>query len=119
MLARLSRLGYLTTLAVGLVLGVVGPKRLVLTILAAALIATSGAGLSAEAVLVAVNITSTTALVWGPVVLYIVRGEKAVALMKAAQRKANQHQPTVTIYHFGLAGLLLIDAVGILLVQEL
>ena len=118
MLARLGRLGYLTTLAVGLGLGVGGPKRLLLTILAAALIATSGAGPSGEAELVAVYVTFATALVWGPVVFYVVRGEKAIALMKAAQRQASQHQPTVTIYAlWGLAALLVIDAVGIPLAQ--
>lgn len=118
MLARLSRLGYLTTLAVGLLLGIGGPKRLVLTALAAALIATSGAGNSAEAELVVVYVTLATALVWGPVVFYVVRGEKAVALMKAVQVKASRHQPAVTIYALrGLAALLLIDAISILLVQ--
>jgi hypothetical protein len=118
LLARLSRLGYLTTLAVGLLLGIGGPKRLVLTALAAALIATSGAGDSAEAELVVVYVTLATALVWGPVVFYVVRGEKAVALMKAAQETASRHQPAVTIYALrGLAALLLIDALTVLLVQ--
>jgi hypothetical protein len=56
--------------------------------------------------------------VWAPVVFYVVRGEKAVALMKAAQETANRHQPAVTIYALrGLAALLLIDAIGILLIQ--
>jgi Sap, sulfolipid-1-addressing protein len=118
LLARLSRLGYLTTLAVGLLLGIGGPKRLVLTALAAALIATSGAGYSAQAELTVAYITLATALVWGPVGFYVLRGEKAVALMKAAQVMANRHQPTVTIYALrGLAALLVIDAIGILLAQ--
>jgi hypothetical protein len=118
LLARLSRLGYLTTLAVGLLLGIGGPKRLVLTALAAALIATSGGRNSAEAELVVVYVALATALVWAPVVFYVVRGEKAVALMKAAQQKASRHQPAVTIYALqGLAALLVIDAIGVLLVQ--
>lgn len=118
LLARLSRLGYLTTLAVGLLLGIGGPKRLVLTALAAALIATTGARNSTQAELVVAYVALATALVWAPVVFYVVRGEKAVALMKAAQETANRHQPAVTIYALrGLAALLLIDAIGILLIQ--
>jgi len=118
LLARLSRLGYLTTLAVGLLLGIGGPKRLVLTALAAALIATTGTANSAQAELVVAYVALATALVWGPVAFYVVRGEKAVALMKAAQERANRHQPAVTIYALrGLAALLLIDAIGILLIQ--
>lgn len=118
LLARLSRLGYLTTLAVGLLLGIGGPKRLVLTALAAALITTGGAGDSAQAELVVVYSALATALVWGPVAFYVVRGEKAVALMKAAQETANRHQPEVTIYALrGLAALLVIDAIGTLLIR--
>jgi Na+/melibiose symporter-like transporter len=116
LLARLSRLGYLTTLAVGMLLGIGGPKRLVLTALAAALVATSGAGDSSQAELVVVYAALATALVWAPIVFYVVRGEKAVALMKAAQDTASRHQPKVTIYALrGLAALLVIDAIGVVL----
>lgn len=118
LLARLSRLGYLTTLAVGLLLGIGGPKRLVLTALAAALIATTGVGTSARTGLVVVYVALATALVWGPVVFYLVRGEKAIALMEAAQEEADRHQPAVTIYALrGLAALLSIDAISVLLVH--
>ena len=104
--------------AVGVLLGIGGPKRLVLTALAAALIATTGAGDSVQAELVVVYVALATALVWGPVVFYVLRGEKAVALMKAAQETANRHQPAVTIYALrGLAALLVIDAIGVLLVR--
>jgi Sap-like sulfolipid-1-addressing protein len=118
LLARLSRLGYLTTLAVGLLLGIGGPKRLVLTAFAAALISTTAAVSSAKAELVVVYAALSTALVWGPVAFYVLRGEKAVTLMKAAQEKANRHQPAVTIFALrGVAALLLIDAIGTVLIQ--
>jgi hypothetical protein len=118
LLARLSRFGYFTTLVVGLLLGIGGPKRLVLTALAATLIATTGADNSAQAELVIVYVALATALVWGPVLYYVVRGERAIALMKAAQETANRHQPAVTIYALrGLAALLVIDAVGVLVVH--
>jgi Na+/melibiose symporter-like transporter len=118
LLARLSRLGYLTTLAVGMLLGIGGPKRLVLTALAAALVATSGAGDTGQAELVVVYVALATALVWAPVVFYVLRGDRAVALMKAGQEEISRHQPNVTIYALrGLAALLVIDALGIIVVQ--
>jgi len=116
LLARLSRLGYLTTLAVGMLLGIGGPKRLVLTALAAAVVATSAAGDSGQAELVVVYVAVATALVWAPIVFYVVRGEKAIALMQSAEESARRHQPKVTIYALrGLAALLVIDAIGVLL----
>jgi hypothetical protein len=118
LLIRLSRLGFFTTLAAGLLLGIGGPKRLVLAALAAALVVTSGVQDSAKAELVLVYVALATALVWAPVVFYLARGEKAVALMKGAQERISRNQPTVTIYALrGLAALLLLDAIGILVVQ--
>jgi hypothetical protein len=101
-----------------MLLGIGGPKRLVLTALAAALVATSGAGDTGQAELVVVYVALATALVWAPVVFYVLRGDRAVALMKAGQEEISRHQPNVTIYALrGLAALLVIDALGIIVVQ--
>ena len=62
----LGRLRVLTTVAAGFVLGIGGPKRLVLTCLAAATIVTAGLGDADQTALVAVYVTLATALVWGP-----------------------------------------------------
>ncbi len=118
LLGRLSRLGFLATLASGALLGIGGPKRLVLTILAGVLITASGVPGSAEAELVVVYVALATALVWMPVVFSLVRRAKTEALMKAAQDAASRNQPAVTIYALrGVAALLVIDAIGILLVH--
>ena len=118
LLGRLSRLGFLATLASGALLGIGGPKRLVLTILAAVLISTSGVPGSAQAELVVVYVALATVLVWGPVVFSLVRRDKTEALMKSAQTAASRNQPAVTIYALrGVAALLVIDAIGILLLH--
>ncbi len=115
---RLSRLGLFTTLAAGVLLGVGGPKRLLLTALAAALIATSGVGTPGQAQLVVLYVAVATALVWAPALFSLVRGDSSVALMKGAGEWVSRNQPAVTIYALrGLAALLVIDAIGILLIQ--
>ena len=65
MIERLGRLRFLTTLLAGLLLGIGGPKRLVLTALAATTITTSGIASSSEAALVVLYVGLATALVWG------------------------------------------------------
>ena len=65
-LERLSRLRLVTTSIAGFMLGVGGPKRLVLTSLAATAITTAGVGVADEAVLVVLYCALATALVWGP-----------------------------------------------------
>ena len=66
---RLGRLRFITTVFAGFVLGIGGPKRLVLTSLAATTIVAAGLAGGSEAVLVIVYVTLATALVWGPATL--------------------------------------------------
>ena len=115
LLDRLGRLHFLTTVAAGFLLGIGGPKRLVLTALAATTIVTASRD-AGEAVLVVVYVTVATALVWGPVVLDVILGERAIALMESAQDEVARRQPQVTVYALlVLAGFLVVDAVGVLL----
>ena len=116
MLERLGRLRFLTTLLAGLALGIGGPKRLVLTAIAATVITTSGTGYAGESALVVLYAVLGTALVWGPVVIFVLLGERSVELMKRAQTEVARRQPRVTTYALlVLAALLAIDAVGTLL----
>jgi Sap, sulfolipid-1-addressing protein len=117
MVERLGRLRFLTTLLAGLLLGIGGPKRLVLTALAAATIATSGIHYWGEAALVVLYVLLATVLVWAPpVVLFVLLGERSVEFMKRAQEEVAKRQPKVTIAALlVLAALLVIDAVGTLL----
>ncbi len=114
-LARLGRLRFLTTLLAGVLLGVGGPKRLVLTALAAGTITTSGIDHYGEAVLVVLYVVIATVLVWAPVALFVILGDRSVALMKRAQEEVAARQPHVTFYALLiLAAFFAGDAVGTL-----
>jgi hypothetical protein len=115
---RLGRLHLLTALSAGLLLGTVSPKRLLLAAFAATAITTAGLRDSGEAALVIVYVTVATALVWAPVTLFVLFGERAVAMMKRGQEEVVRRQPNVTVYALLLlAGLFVIDAIGVLLTQ--
>jgi hypothetical protein len=115
-LDRLTRLRFLTTVAVGVVLGIGGPKRLVLTALAATAITTAGIRDSGEAALVILYLALATALVWVPVVLFVLLGTGAVGLMTRIQREIARRQPHVTVYALLVfATLFVLDAVVLLL----
>ncbi len=116
LLDRLGRVRFLTAVATGFLLGIGGPKRLVLTALAATTIVAAGVRNAGEAVLVVVYVTVATALVWGPVILLVILGKRAVTLMEGAQDEVVRRQPQVTVYALlTLAALLVIDALAVLL----
>jgi Sap, sulfolipid-1-addressing protein len=116
LLERLGRLRFLTTVVAGFLLGIGGPKRLVLTGLAATTIVIAGVSDAREAVLVVVYVAVATALVWGPVILVGLLGKRAVSLMEGAQGEVGRRQPRVTVYALlVLAALLIIDAIAVLL----
>lgn len=117
-LERLGHLHFLTTILAGLLLGIGGPKRLLLTALAATTITTANLQSSGEAALVVLYAALATVLVWGPVILFVVLGERAVALMQRAQREVGRRQPDVTVYALlSLAALFATDAIGVLLFE--
>ena len=120
LLERLGRLQFATALAAGLLLGTVSPKRLVLAALSATVITTAGVGESGQAALIVAYVAVGTALVWAPVTLYVVMGERAVQLMKHAQVETARHQPGVTSYALLLlAALFAVDGVSVLVTQIL
>jgi len=115
-LERLSRMRFLTTSIAGLVLGIGGPKRLLLTALAATAITTAGLGDGEEAALVVWYCALATGLVWGPVIVYVLLGDRAVGVMTRAQQRLARRQPGVKVYAFlALAGMLILDAISLLL----
>ncbi len=118
MLERLGRLRFLTTLFAGLLLGIGGPKRLVLTALAATTITTAGLQDSREATLVVLYAAIATALAWGPAIVFVLFGDRAIARIKEVQADMAHRQPGITVNALlALAALLAIDAIGGLLVQ--
>ena len=116
LLERLSRFRLLTTVVAGFLLGIGGPKRLVLTGLAATTIVTAGLGDGGEATLVVVYVTLATALVWIPLILFLVLGKRVIAFMEDAQGEVGRRQPQATAYALLiLAALLVLDALSFLL----
>ncbi len=116
LLDRLRRLRVLTTVVAGFLLGIGGPKRLVLTSLAATTIVTAGLGDVDQAGLVVVYVALATALVWVPLILFLLLGKRVIALMEGAQDEVARRQPQVTVYALLLlAALLIFDAAGVLL----
>jgi Sap, sulfolipid-1-addressing protein len=112
---RLSRMHFLTTSVAGFVLGIGGPKRLLLTALAATAITTAGVRDAGETALVLWYCALATVLVWGPVIVYMLLGERAVGVMTRAQQRLARRQPGVKVYAvLVLAGLLILDALSLL-----
>jgi hypothetical protein len=116
LLDRLARLRFLTTIAAGVLLGIGGPKRLILTALAATAITAAGIRDSGEAALVVVYLVLATVLVWAPIVFFVLLGTHAVGLMQRFQAEVASRQPDVKVYGLlVLAGLFTLDAIVLLL----
>jgi Sap, sulfolipid-1-addressing protein len=113
---RLSRLHFFTTSIAGFLLGIGGPKRLLLTALAATAITTAGVRDAGEAALIVWYSTLATVLVWGPVIVYLLLGDRAVGVMTRAQQRLARRQPGVKVYALlVLAGMLILDAISLFL----
>jgi hypothetical protein len=97
LLERLGHLHFLTTLLAGLLLGIGGPKRLVLTALAATAITTAGLDDSEQALLVGLYVAVASALVWGPVIVFELVGRRVFALMNRAQEWVADHHPDAVV----------------------
>jgi hypothetical protein len=119
-LERLGRLRLSTAVIAGIVLGIGVPKRLILALLTATTIDAAGVRPSVQAVLVTAYVAIATALVWAPVVAFIVFGDGAIALMRRAQDEVVRRQPQVTIRSLQLlAALFALDALGVVVTQLL
>jgi len=93
-----------TASGLGFLLGIGGPKRLVLTALASASIAASGSTGSNEAALVVWYGLLATVLVWLPVLAYLLLGDLVIERLDTAfARLAGQRRP-VTFYALVLVG---------------
>lgn len=111
----LNRIGSLrppAILGTGALLGIGGPKRLVLSILACAAIATAQVSLTGETTLVAVYVALATILVWVPVLLAVVWGDRAAEWTAKAQRWWADHKATALFVPLLVIGAaLLVDGV--------
>jgi hypothetical protein len=104
-LDRLGRIPLKSDFVAGLALGIGGPKRLVLTALAASSITAAGVDGAREAALVLWYCGLATVVVWAPVVAAILLGDRAVDLLDRGFRWLTRHQRAVTVSVLLVVGL--------------
>ncbi|MSO94475.1 MAG: hypothetical protein EXQ81_01615 [Thermoleophilia bacterium] len=97
-LADLSRLGPVAAAAMAGLLGFGGPKRLVLTLLAMALVTGAGLAAAEELALVIFYVAVATALVSVPVCLVLVAGERASVILARGESWLTAHAVEVRVW---------------------
>jgi hypothetical protein len=114
-LERLQRVHFATASGVGLLLGIGGPKRLVLTALASASITAAGVSGATVGPLIGWYGLLATVLVWLPVLAYLLFGDWAVAKLDGAMAWLAGHRRSATVYALVIVGAaLIIHAVTLL-----
>lgn len=114
-LERLQRVHVTTASGVGLLLGIGGPKRFVLTALASASITAAGVSGSRVAPLIGWYALLATVLVWLPVLAYLLFGSWAVAKLDEAMHWLAGHRRPATVYTLVIVSVaLVIHAVTLL-----
>ena len=96
--ARLARLSPATALGTGTLLGIGGPKRFGITLLAAATVAASNASGHTEVVLTIAYVLIATVLVWVPVLLYLVFADRSTDWLRARQAWVRAHEQPLVFY---------------------
>jgi len=107
MLARLHRLRPATAFSVGLLLGVGGVKRLTITLVAGATVGIAGLSPIEDALLGVAYVLVAGVLVWVPVGVYLVAGERAAGWLDAAQGWLTANERRITFVSTLLFGFLL------------
>jgi Sap, sulfolipid-1-addressing protein len=105
---RLSTLRPTTALATGAALGAGGPKRIGITLIVTATISSAGLGGVVEVGLAALYVLVATILVWVPVLLYVVFGDRAAEWLTNAQAWISAHKEPLTFYPSAVLGVVLI-----------
>lgn len=108
--ARLARLSPGTALGTGAALGIGGPKRFGITFLAAATVAASDASDEWSIVLAGVYVLIATALVWVPVLLYLVFAERSTDWLRDRQAWVRAHEGPLVFYPSVVLGAALVTA---------
>ena len=106
--ARLSSLHVPTALGTGAVLGFGGPKRIAITILAAATIGTSAASDASSLTLAIIYVALATVLVWVPVLLYVLLGARAAEWLTDGQHRIAEHKDALTFWPSAVLGVVLV-----------
>ena len=105
---RLRRLSPAAALGTGIALGFGGPKRLGVTLLAAATIAAADLTDATQLTLAGAYVLIATALVWIPALLYLIFDRAATDWIEHAERVIAEHRSSVLFYPSLVVGLVLI-----------
>jgi hypothetical protein len=109
-LAGLGNVGPPAAFSMAVLLGLGGPKRLVFTFLAMASISQAGIGGAGDITLIVTYIVIATALVWVPVGIVIVAGERAAVILEHAQSWLTSHAPALRVWlSLGIGAALVVD----------
>jgi hypothetical protein len=115
-LAGLAHVGPAAAFSMAGLLGFGGPKRLVLTFLAMAVVSEATLRNVGSLSLVLLYVVVSTALVWIPVSIVVVAGERAAVILAQGQSWLTDHAVLLRIWlSLGFGALLVADAVGRLL----
>lgn len=110
--ARLANLRPPTALGTGFALGIGGPKRIGITLVVSAAIATAGVSGAAVVGLGVLYVSVATVLVWLPVLLYVVFGQRATDWLAERQAWIGQHKVPLTFFPSAVLGtILLVDGI--------
>ena len=108
LLGRLEHLRPFTAFWIGTLLGIGIPKRLTITIVAAAALKAAGFGPVENLLLILVYMATAAVLVWVPVAIYVVAGPRADNLLDSGQEWLASNQRPVTLYSLLVFGALLV-----------
>jgi Sap, sulfolipid-1-addressing protein len=108
LLARLRDLKPATALALGALLGVGGVKRLTITLVAGATIAVAGLIPAEDAGLAVLYVVVASVLVWLPVSVYLIAGQRADELAETTEAWLVTNEQRATFLSTLVFGLLLI-----------
>jgi hypothetical protein len=115
LLDRLTEVHAPTAAAVGVLLGIGGPKRLVLAALAATSITAAGLDGTQEAALVLWYGLLATVVAWAPVAAYLILGTSVVDRVDAGFDRLMRHRRSVTVWSLVVVGgFLTVDALVLL-----
>ena len=104
LLDRLARITPAAAFSAGTLLGIGGPKRLTLTIVASATVSAAALATRQTIVMVALYVVVASLLVWAPVALYLVAGTRAREWLATAETWLTSNQrafATVSLLLFG------------------
>jgi hypothetical protein len=108
LLARLERLSPAVALAAGGLLGIGGPKRLTISIVAATSIDAADLATGEELAMVALYVLVASLLVWVPVAVYLVAGSRSEAWLEDAETWMAENQQSFTTFTLLVFGVFLL-----------